>query len=174
MTKQEPHAKASIILGVDPGTQVSGYGIISVQDKHYVPIDFGCIRPPSHYKLTERYLVIFDSIDQLIEQYQPTALAVETQYVNKNAQSAIKLGMARGVIMIAAKRRGIPIFEYAPTQAKRAVVGNGKASKSQVQGMIQLLLKLTSLPQPADAADALALAICHAHMSASVAAKQEI
>ncbi len=155
-----------IIMGVDPGTRTSGYGLISLQEREYVPIDYGCIRPPVHFKLSERYLVIFDSIEALIEQYNPTALVVETQFVHRNVQSAIKLGMARGIIMIAAKRRGLPVFEYAPTEAKRAVVGNGKASKFQVQGMVQRLLKLAALPQPEDAADALALAICHAQAAA--------
>lgn len=163
-----------IILGVDPGTRVSGYGLISVQDHHYVPIDYGCIRPPQHFKLSDRYLAIYEGIEALIEQYQPHALVVETQYVQKNVQSALKLGMARGVVMIAAKKRGLPVFEYAPTEAKRAVVGNGRASKIQVQGMVQRLLKLPTLPYPEDAADALALAICHAHSASHVHAKKEI
>lgn len=174
MTHSERHPSASIIIGIDPGTQVSGYGIIRTVEREYTTLDFGCIRPPPHYKLSDRYLVIFDSIDQLIERYSPTALAVETQFVNKNVQSAMKLGMARGAIIIAAKRRGIPVFQYAPSQAKKAVAGNGKASKDQVQGMVQLLLKLAARPSPADAADALALAICHAQSAASIAAAQEI
>jgi crossover junction endodeoxyribonuclease RuvC len=151
-----------IILGVDPGTRVSGYGVICIQDHKYIPLDYGCIRPPPKYKLSERYLVIYDSIIELIEKHQPTALVVEMQFMYKNAQSALKLGMARGAVMIAAKKRGLPIFEYAPTVAKRAVVGNGRASKYQVQGMVKQILKLAAIPQPEDAADALALAICHA------------
>ncbi len=165
---------SSIILGVDPGTRISGYGIISIQDQQYLPIDYGCIRPPPAFKLSERYLVIFDSIEQLIEKYQPNVLVVEMQFMYKNAQSALKLGMARGAVMIAAKKRGLPIFEYAPTVAKRAVVGNGRASKYQVQGMVQQILKLAVPPQPEDAADALALAICHAQSSAHVRANNEV
>lgn len=165
---------STIILGVDPGTQVSGYGLIEVTDRGYTAIDFGCIRPPARYKLSDRYLVIFDSILQLIEKYKPMAMSVETQYVKKNVQSAIKLGMARGVIMVAAKKQGVPVFEYAPTQAKKSVVGNGNASKRQVQGMVQLLLRLTSLPEPEDAADALALAICHAQAGSSILISCEI
>ncbi|WP_068471439.1 crossover junction endodeoxyribonuclease RuvC [Candidatus Protochlamydia phocaeensis] len=160
--KQEPPQSTSVILGIDPGTKISGYGLIRVQGHAFVPVDYGCIRPPSQAKLSERYLIIYDSIEQLIERYRPTALVVETQYVHKNVQSAIKLGMARGVAIVAAKKRGLPIFEYAPTQAKRAVVGTGKASKYQVQGMVQRLLNLADPPQPEDAADALALALCHA------------
>lgn len=164
----------NIILGIDPGTQVSGYGLISIQDRDFIPIDYGCIRPPLRFKLSERYLVIYDSIEELIEKYQPSALVVETQFMYKNAQSALKLGMARGTVMLAAKKKGLPIFEYAPTVAKRAVVGNGRASKYQVQGMVQQILKLASPPQPEDAADALALAICHAQAAPHVKAKREV
>lgn len=174
MKDHSPSTVSPIILGIDPGTRISGYGLISIQNQLYIPLDYGCIRPPSHFKLSERYLVIFDSIEALIEKYRPTALVVETQYVHKNIQSAIKLGMARGVVMIAAKKQGIPVFEYAPTEAKKAVVGHGRASKFQVQGMIQQLLKLASLPQPEDAADALALAICHANSSPHLQLNKEI
>jgi crossover junction endodeoxyribonuclease RuvC len=151
-----------IILGIDPGTQVTGYGIIKCEQGVMYPIDYGCVRPPPSLKLTDRYLIIFEGVEELLERHRPQALIVETQFVQKNAQSAIKLGMARGIIIIAAKRKGIPVFEYAPTKAKNAVVGNGRASKQQVQGMIKLLLNLNSIPTPEDAADALALAICHA------------
>lgn len=165
---------STIILGVDPGTKVSGYGVISIQDHHYLPIDYGCIRPSPHFKLSERYLVIFESVEELIEKYHPTVLVVELQFMYKNAQSALKLGMARGAVMIAAKKKGLPVFEYAPTVAKRAVVGNGRASKYQVQGMVQKILKLSSLPQPEDAADALALAICYAQAAPHLRANNEV
>lgn len=151
-----------IIIGIDPGTRITGYGIIKVQGTTYHTVDYGCVRPPPKLKLSDRYLILFNAIEALIQKYQPHALAVETQYVEKNVQSAIKLGMARGAAIIAAKRQGLSVFEYAPTKAKLAVVGNGKASKGQVQGMVKLLLRLQELPTPEDAADALALAICHA------------
>lgn len=151
-----------IIIGIDPGTRITGYGVIEVQGASYRTLDYGCIRPPPDLKLSDRYLILFNAIDELIMKYRPNALSVETQYFEKNVQSAIKLGMARGTAIIAAKRHGLSIFEYAPTKAKQAVVGNGKASKEQVQGMVKLLLKLQTIPTPADAADALALAICHA------------
>lgn len=163
-----------IILGVDPGTRISGYGIICIQNQRFTPLDYGCIRPPTHLKLSERYLVIFDSIEELIQKYQPTALVVETQYMYKNAQSALKLGMAKAAVMLAAKKRGLPIFEYAPTVAKRAVVGTGRASKWQVQGMVQRRLQLPEVPQPEDAADALALAICHAQATNQFKAEHEV
>jgi len=151
-----------IILGIDPGTVVSGYGVIDCAGSTYRAMDYGCIRPPARYPLSERYLVIFNSVEELITKYQPDAVSVETQYVKCNVQSAIKLGMARGAVVIAAARHKVPVFEYAPTKAKLAVVGTGKASKQQMQGMVQQILRLPEPPTPEDAADALALAICHA------------
>ncbi len=152
-----------IILGIDPGTRITGYGVIKRTSSKLEPLDFGCIRPPANLPLPERYLAIFNGLEKLLDQYQPSAVAVETQFVYKNIQSAMKLGMARGAVLIAAAKRKIPIFEYAPTKAKLAATGSGSASKEQVQRMIQLLLKLPILPEPEDAADALALAICHAN-----------
>ncbi|MDP1607851.1 MAG: crossover junction endodeoxyribonuclease RuvC [Chlamydiales bacterium] len=152
-----------IILGIDPGTRITGYGLIRKMAHTYEPIDFGCIRPPADLPLHERYKIIFDGVEKIIGQYQPTAIAVESQFVMKNVLSALKLGMAKGMILLAAARHKIPLFEYAPKRAKQAVVGTGGASKLQVQKMIQTLLRLPKLPQPEDAADALALAICCAH-----------
>lgn len=159
MQKPPPHT----ILGIDPGTRITGYGIIKVQNPVMQPLDFGCIRPPPHLNTAQRYLALFNAVEKLLDLYIPDAVSIETQFVYKNVQSAIKLGMARGVVLIAAARRGIPVFEYAPKKAKLAVVGHGGASKEQVQRMVQLLLKLSVLPEPEDAADALALAICHAN-----------
>jgi crossover junction endodeoxyribonuclease RuvC len=152
-----------IIIGVDPGTTVTGYGIIRIETSHYAVMDYGCIRPPPHLKITDRYLIIYNSLEELLELHQPHVLAIETQFVHKNVQSAIKLGMARGVVIVAAKKRGMKVVEYSPSKAKKAVSGNGRASKWQVQGIVQKLLTLKSLPEPEDAADALALALCHAH-----------
>lgn len=158
-----------IIIGIDPGTTTTGYGIIAVERQGLHAIDFGCIRPPAHYKLSDRYLIIFESIEELLEKFQPTVMAVETQFAPQNrtcnVRSVIKLGMACGIAIITAKRKGLPVFEYAPAKAKRAVVGNGRASKEQVGCMVQRLLRLPTLPFPEDASDALALAICHAHAS---------
>lgn len=154
--------KDQIIIGIDPGTTITGYGIIKLVDGHYHALDYGCIRPPAKLKLSERYLILFDGIAELLEKHCPHVLVVETQFVQHNVQSTLKLGMARGVAIVAAKRKGLPVFEYAPTRAKRSVVGNGKASKRQVQSMVQFLLRLPKLPHPEDAADALSLAICHA------------
>lgn len=154
--------KKEIILGIDPGTRITGYGIIVV-DQPITALDFGCIRPPANLPLEQRYKIIFESVEALIEQYAPTMIAVESQFVLKNVQSAIKLGMAKGMVLLAAARKNIPVHEYAPKKAKLAVVGTGSASKSQVQKMIQTLLRLPTIPEPEDAADALALAICASH-----------
>lgn len=155
----------SVILGIDPGTTKTGYGIIRIHDGALVAVDYGVIRPPAKLKLTDRYLIIYEGIESIIEQFKPETLVVETQFVGKNPQVAIKLGMARGIAIIAAKKRKMPIYEYAPTRAKLAVVGTGRASKHQVQGMMQRLLNLSKPPEPEDAADALALAVCHAQSS---------
>ncbi len=153
---------SSIIIGIDPGTRITGYAIVHSGDHHHLPIDYGCISPPLKHPLPKRYQMIYLGIDHLLNKYKPQALAVETQYVHKNVQSAIKLGMARGMAILAAAQRDIPVFEYSPTKTKLAVAGNGHASKAQVQGMIRLLFKLSETP-PEDAADALAIAVCHIH-----------
>lgn len=152
----------SIILGVDPGTGTTGYAVIDCSDGYKI-LDFGCIRPPVKLHLAKRYLVIFNAIEHLINKFQPDALSVETQFMSKNAQSTMKLSMARGTVMLAAAKNNVSVHEYSPKKAKLAIVGNGGASKEQVQRMLQMLFKLPKLPEPADAADALALAICHAH-----------
>lgn len=155
--------KHQVILGVDPGTVVTGYGLIRADGRNWQPVDFGAIRPPRLAKASERYLVIFEAIEHLIALHKPDAVAVETQFVYKNVQSALKLGMARGAVIIAAAKCKVDVFEYAPKKAKLAVVGTGAASKSQVQHMVQMQLRLSKPPEPHDAADALALAICHAY-----------
>ncbi len=151
-----------IIMGIDPGTRITGYGIISSDGREYTPLDFGSIRPPPHLPLFKRYLILFEGLEKLIQQHRPQAIAVETQFIKNNIQSAMKLGMARGMVMLAAAKYDIHFYEYPPRKAKKAVVGNGAASKRQVQKMMQILLNLPHLPEPEDAADALALALCHA------------
>ena len=158
-----PSTAVSRIMGIDPGTVVTGYGIVLISPTGMQLIDFGCIRPPAKYKLSDRYLILYDSIGELLEKHAPQAVAIETQFVHHNPQSAIKLGMARGIMVIAARKKGATVFEYTPKKAKLAVTGSGNASKHQVQAMIQHLFRLPTLPEPADAADALALAVCHAH-----------
>ena len=149
------------IIGVDPGTRITGYGIIEANRNSYDLICHGTITPSIKLAQEFRYLAIFEELQKIIEEYEPQELSVETQFVYKNVDSALKLGMARGVIILAATLKKIPVFEYAPKKTKMAVTGTGSASKEQVQKMIELLLseKVTS----EDASDALALAICHAH-----------
>ena len=151
-----------IIIGIDPGTRITGFGVVRFEKNRYHVLDYGCIRTPNTCALSERYRIIYEGLCELLDRYQPEAVSVETQYVQKNVQSALKLGMARGMVLLAASQRGIPIYEYSPSKAKRAVVGNGQASKEQVGAMVQRLLALSKIPTPDDAADALALAICHA------------
>lgn len=152
-----------IILGIDPGTRITGYGVIQVHTKKLIALDYGCIKPPPKAESSKRYLIIFEGIEELIRTHKPQALSVEGQFIHRNAMSAMKLGMARAMALLAAERAGIPIFEYAPKKAKKAVVGHGSASKEQVQKMMQALLHLNEPPTPEDAADALALALCHAN-----------
>jgi crossover junction endodeoxyribonuclease RuvC len=155
--------KPTIILGIDPGTRITGYGVIRYTAHQTEPLDFGCIRPPPQLLLHERYHILFDAVEQIIQKFQPDVIAIESQFFMKNVQSAMKLSMAKAMVLLAAARKKIPVFEYAPKKAKQAVVGKGQASKEQVQKMIQSLLRLPKLPEPEDAADALALAICCAH-----------
>lgn len=156
---------AQHVLGIDPGTQVTGYGVVVRKGNRLITSDFGCIRPPKNAPLSERYHIIHQGLCVLLEKHQPEAVSVETQYVARNPQSALKLGMARGMVLLAATQHGIPVYEYSPSKAKLAVVGNGRASKAQIQAMVQTLLQLSELPKPEDAADALALAICHLQAS---------
>ncbi|MCB1109852.1 MAG: crossover junction endodeoxyribonuclease RuvC [Chlamydiia bacterium] len=155
--------KKHIILGIDPGTRITGYGVIATDLRSFEALDFGCIRPSPKLSLHERYQAIHEGVQHLLETYPIEAVSIETQFVSRNAQSALKLGMAKGVALLAATQRKIPIYEYAPKKAKVAVVGNGSATKQQVQRMMQALLHLSELPTPEDAADALALAIAHAN-----------
>ncbi len=151
------------VLGVDPGTRITGYGILEGHLGRFQVLDYGCIRPPANDILSMRYRIIYEGICELLDKFQPDAVAVESQYMRDNFSSVLKLGMAKGMVLLAASQRSIPIHEYAPSKAKSAVVGNGRASKIQVQTMVQKLLSLSQMPQPTDAADALALAICHIH-----------
>lgn len=149
-----------LVMGVDPGTRRTGYALVEKSGNFFEAIDYGVIVPRQNLDLSKRYALIFEELDLLLNKYQPKAVSVETQFVFKNVQSALKLGMARGICVVVAARKDIPVFEYSPNKAKSSVVGNGKASKVQVQQMVKVLLSLDELPQE-DSADALALAICH-------------
>ncbi|WP_409419505.1 crossover junction endodeoxyribonuclease RuvC [Marinomonas sp. RS-M-Aa-14] len=153
------------ILAIDPGSRITGFGIIDVINgkTHYV--NSGCIKLPDEV-LSVRLKHIFNYISVLLEEYKPDEFAIEEVFLAKNANSALKLGQARGVAIVAASLRELAVHEYAARRVKQSVVGNGNADKSQVQSMVQLLLNLSSKPQ-ADAADALAIALCHANTRTS-------
>ncbi len=151
-----------VILGVDPGTRVTGYGVIK-QEPCFEVIDYGCIRPNPKMLLSDRLHVIYQGLESLIHKYKPHALAVETQFVQKNVQTALKVGMVRGIVYICGKNHGLKVYEYAPTKIKLAVTGFGSAEKNQVQTMLKSIFSLSKEPEPEDAADALACAVCHAH-----------
>jgi crossover junction endodeoxyribonuclease RuvC len=154
-----------VILGIDPGSRITGYGVVRIQKRQVFLVDYGCIRPPATLPLSGKYREIHRGLDFLIQKHKPHCCAVESQFVAKNVQSSLRLGMVKGVALVTASLHDIPIFSYAPTKAKIAVVGHGRASKEQVGGMVKNLLKMKEPPTPEDAADALAIAICHAHMS---------
>jgi crossover junction endodeoxyribonuclease RuvC len=151
-----------IILGIDPGSRITGYGIISKQGNRLIHVDNGAIFTQSAKDFPQRLEKIFTGLSAIIAQYQPTAVAVENVFLAKNAQSALKLGQARGAAIVAAVSLGLPVFEYTALQVKQAVVGTGRAEKTQVQHMIKALLNLPEVAQE-DASDALAVAVCHAH-----------
>ncbi|HEC85546.1 MAG: crossover junction endodeoxyribonuclease RuvC [Candidatus Parabeggiatoa sp. nov. 2] len=149
------------ILGIDPGSRLTGFGVIEVCRQQSVYITCGCIRMQSD-SLPLRLQEIYTGISQIIEEYQPTVSAIEQVFVHRNVASALKLGQARGAAIVAAVQHGSAVHEYAPTKIKQAVVGTGRADKIQVQQMVKVLLSLSNTPQ-VDAADALAVALCHAH-----------
>ncbi len=150
-----------IILGIDPGSRITGYGVINSNGSKNDYIASGCIRMPEGC-LAERLNQVFSGVTQVIEMYSPQEFAIEQVFMAKNADSALKLGQARGAAIVAATQQSLEVYEYAARKVKQAVVGKGAADKSQVQHMIAHLLKLPGLPQE-DAADALAIAVCHAH-----------
>jgi crossover junction endodeoxyribonuclease RuvC len=156
----------SIILGIDPGSRVTGYGVIREQQRNLHYIDSGCIRS-AEGTLPERLLQIFNGICILMDKYCPDEVAIEQIFMHKNASSALKLGHARGVAMVACASHRVAVNEYSAREVKQTVVGYGGADKKQVQHMVVNLLTLSATPQ-ADAADALAIAICHSHMRSRI------
>lgn len=149
-------------MGIDPGSRITGYGIIDIDGPRHGYIASGCIQTASDRPLPERLKTIFEAVTTVVQTYQPQEVAVEQVFMHRNPDSALKLGQARGAALCAVVMAGLPVSEYAPRAIKQAVVGSGAADKLQVQHMIKLLLKLAEAPA-ADAADALAIAICHGH-----------
>lgn len=151
------------IIGIDPGTAITGFGIIEINGNKFEVINYDCIRTPAQDSLDQRLCMVFNEIDRLLELYRPEHFAIEELFFNKNVKTALAVGHSRGVAILAAARKGLPVFEYTPLQVKQAVVGYGRAEKAQVQFMVKTILGLQQVPKPDDVADALALAICHAH-----------
>ena len=150
-----------IILGIDPGLAIVGYGVIEYRGNKYKLLDYGCINTDSDIIIPERLKIIYEELSILIDKYNPDDVAMEELFFNKNVKTAIKVGQARGVEVLAAVNKGKNVYEYTPLQIKQSVAGYGRAEKRQVQEMVKLLLNLKEIPKPDDAADALAVAICH-------------
>lgn len=152
-----------IVLGIDPGYAILGFGVIRSQNSRWSPCTYGVFRTQPQESIEKRLEGIFTELEALIREQKPDCLAVEELFFARNTTTAMGTAQARGIVLLAAARAGIPVYEYTPMQVKRAVTGYGRATKKQVQEMVQRLLHLPSLPRPDDAADALAVALCQAH-----------
>jgi crossover junction endodeoxyribonuclease RuvC len=157
-----------MILGIDPGYAIVGYGLIDYRSNHFTVIDYGAILTDAGTPFNERLEKIYDNLTAIIKKYKPEAMSVEKVFYNSNAKTVIDVSQARGVIMLAAQKNKVPVFEYTPLQVKQSVVGYGRAEKKQIQEMTRRILALEKIPKPDDTADALAMAICHAHSSGSL------
>lgn len=161
-------------MGIDPGIAIVGFGFIDKQGNKLVPVQYGSIQTEAGTDPGLRLKQVYDATVQLIDKYKPDSVAFEKLYFNRNVTTAFTVGQARGVMMLAAVQKGLEIGEYTPLQVKQAVVGYGKAEKKQVQEMVRLFLKLSEIPKPDDVADALAVAICHAHSHALIQKLNEV
>lgn len=152
-----------IIMGIDPGIAILGYGLIRYEGNKFYVMDYGAVTTEPKSSMPERLAILYRNLTDIINRYKPEAFAVEELFFNKNVKTALTVGHARGVALLAAYEAGLDIFEYTPLQVKQAIVGYGRAEKMQIQQMVKILLNLESIPKPDDVADALAIAICHAH-----------
>ncbi|MBA1336750.1 MAG: Crossover junction endodeoxyribonuclease RuvC [Firmicutes bacterium] len=149
------------IIGIDPGIAITGYGIIDKVDNSYKPVTYGKISTEADASTFERLLLLYNNLIEIFAVYHPECAVIEELFFNKNAKTAMVIGQARGVAILAAANSGLEVFEYTPLQVKQAVAGYGRADKKQVQRMVKLLLNLKEVPTPDDVADALAAALCH-------------
>ena len=156
------------ILGIDPGYAIVGWGVIDYQNTHFSVVDYGAILTEAGTPFNERLERIYDETGAILRRYTPQSMAIEKLFYNTNAKTVIDVGQARGVLVLAAQQHKLEIAEYTPLQVKQSVVGYGRAEKKQVQEMTKLILNLEKIPKPDDTADALALAICHAHAAGSL------
>jgi len=150
------------ILGIDPGTGMMGWGLIEKEGREIRPLKYGCIKTPANSEQSSRLLHIFDSLSDIIEKNKPDEAVIEKLFFFKNQKTVISVAEARGVSIVAVKKFGLPVYEYTPLQIKQALTGYGRAEKKQMQEMVRVTCKLKECPKPDDAADALAIAICHA------------
>ena len=157
-----------IILGIDPGYAIVGYGVVSYLNNNFKPIKYGAVTTPAGMEFCDRLNIIYNDINNIIKETKPQALSIEKLFFNTNTTTAIDVAQARGVILLAAKHNNLPVFEYTPLQVKQAVTGYGRAEKHQIIEMTKSLLNIAKAPKPDDTADALALAICHAHTQGSL------
>lgn len=160
-----------IILGIDPGLAIVGWGVIDYRGSKFEVLGYGSIQTPAGMPTEQRLCAIYDDLAEIIRRYKPEQMAVEELFFNTNQTTGIRVAEARGVILLCATRLGVPVFEYTPLQVKQSVVGYGRADKKQVITMVTMFLGLKSPPKPDDTADALAIAVCHAHSGASRLAK---
>lgn len=151
------------VLGIDPGTAITGYGLVDESEQGLALVDCGVITTPSDQPLAQRLQTIYHDLSAVIEQHQPQAAAVEELFFSRNVRTALSVGHARGVAMLALADAGLDVFEYKPLEVKQAIAGYGGADKRQVQEMVRMLLSLDEVPRPDDAADAVAVAVCHLH-----------
>lgn len=156
------------ILGIDPGYAIVGYGVIDYQNTRFSVVDYGAILTDAGVPFNERLEKIYDDAFALMQKWKPDVMAIEKLFYNTNAKTVIDVGQARGVLILAAQKNRLSIAEYTPLQVKQSVVGYGRAEKKQVQEMTKMILNLEKIPKPDDTADALAMAICHAHASGSL------
>ncbi|MEP6704884.1 MAG: crossover junction endodeoxyribonuclease RuvC [Acidobacteriota bacterium] len=151
------------VLGIDPGSETLGWGIVEGSGLKYAAVDFGVVKSNPRSPFSQRLANIYDGVSAVIETFQPDVVSIEEAFFAVNVKVALKLGQVRGVLLLLAEQRGLRIAEYAPRLIKQTVVGYGNAEKHQVQEMVKVLLRMKSIPTPHDAADALAMAICHFH-----------
>ena len=156
------------ILGIDPGYAILGYGILDMKGNRFSVVDYGSILTDAGMEMPDRLQVLYDRLTEIIEEYEPEEASIEELFFNNNAKTAILVGEARGVAVLACAQKGLKISEYTPLQIKQALVGYGNATKHQMMDMTKRLLGLSQMPKPDDAADAIALALCHARSSTSL------
>ncbi len=155
------------ILGIDPGYAIVGYGVVEYDNFRFKTVGYGAVTTNAGTPFCERLEIIFNDLMTVIEEYRPECMSIEKLYFNTNTTTAIDVAQARGCILLAAQKSGIPVFEYTPLQVKQSITGYGKAEKRQVMEMIKSFLSLKKIPKPDDTADALALAVCHGHSAGS-------